>query len=161
MSIVGFESKIGNKKAFNLIEQLKNKTNIAIRETWFSLGRDLKHEAEREILRRPKSGRTYIVRTAGGRRRRHTASAPGETHANLSGDLRKSVSWKVHGAHRMDFGYGFSTTDQNRAPDYDAAIEFGRKDGHIAARPSIENFADIETCPGCSYFKTGEVFGLN
>jgi len=143
MSIVGFESKIGNEKIFKTIGNLRGKTSIAIRETWFSLGRDLKHEAEREILRRPKSGRTYIIRTKGGRARRHVASAAGETHANLSGALRKSVSWKVHGAHRMDFGYGFSTTDMNRAPDYDAAVEFGSKNANkprgMEARPSIEN----------------------
>lgn len=138
MSIVGFTSDRRNDAAFKVVERYSDKVRITIRKTWFSLGRDLKNEAQRAILK-PKKGRTYTIRIAGGRTRRHTASAPGETHANLSGDLRKSVSWKVHGAHRMDFGYGFSTTDSNRAPAYDAAIEFGREDGLFAARPSIGN----------------------
>ena len=140
--VVGFEGDLNNKKVFRKIETILPRTQKAVMESWFALGRDLKNEVNREILRSPKSGKTYIIRTKDGRARRHVASAPGETHANLSGKLRRSVSWKGHGHSRMDFGYGFSTTSVNQAPIYDAAIEYGFDFGNnrkIEPRPSIEN----------------------
>ena len=60
---------ISNAKAFDKINTIKFRTDKAIRETWFSVGQDLKNEANEEIKRRPKSGRTYIIRSKGGRRR--------------------------------------------------------------------------------------------
>ena len=48
----------------------------------------------------------------------------------------------------MDFGYGFSTTATNAAPEYDIYVEEGTKKrkhksgkstGRMDARPSIEN----------------------
>jgi hypothetical protein len=142
MSIVGFESDLRNTKVFKILSTLRPRTRESIRRTWFAVGRDLKNEANKEILRTPKSGTTYIIRSKSGRARRHVASAPGETHANLSGDLRKSIGWKVHGAERMDFGYGFSTIESTRSPEYDHVIEdgFQFKDGReIKPRPSIAN----------------------
>ena len=137
--MISVTSSRGNREVFSKLEGLGNLTRKAIRQTWFRAGKDLKAEANREILRRPKSGRTYIVRGRGGRRRRHVASKPGETHANLRGDLRRSLSWKVRGTDRMDFGYGVSTTARNAAPDY-AEIEFGL--GRVKARPSLKNAID-------------------
>jgi hypothetical protein len=137
MSIVGFQADMRNNAVFRRIDRIIPTTREGIRRTWFEVGRDLKNEANKEILRKPKGGATYFVRTRGGRVRRHVASAPGETHANLSGTLRKSVSWKVHGYDRMDFGYGFATNASSRAPAYDVFVEDGTK--NMAARPSIEN----------------------
>lgn len=139
---VGFEADIHNSKPFMKLQRLRPKAAKAIRASWFELGRDLKKEANTEILRRPKGGKTYIVRTKSGRTKRHTASKPGETHANLSGKLRRSISWKIHSYKRMEFGYGFATNSSNRAPVYDFVIEDGYrfKDGRvIKPRPSIEN----------------------
>lgn len=129
----------GNERVFATLARTEDLTRRSIRRTWFMLGRDLKAEANREILRRPKSGRTYIIRTRSGRRR-HVASAPGETHANLSGRLRRSISWKTHGTDSMDFGYGISTASANPAPVYAPFVEFGT--GRMAARPSLENAID-------------------
>ncbi len=131
--------RLETARVFKSLENLENATRRSIRQAWFELAKDLKQEANKEILRRPKGGRTYIIRTRGGRRRRHVASAPGETHANLTGALRRSLSWKVYGVDSMEFGYGVSTTAQNEAPIYAGAIEFGRKDGSIEARPSLLN----------------------
>jgi hypothetical protein len=139
---VGFESSIHNSKPFMKIMKLRSKTKKAVRASWFDLGRDLKNEANKEILRKPKGGKTYWIRTQSGRRKRHVASKPGETHANLSGTLRRSISWKVHSYQRMEFGYGFATNSSNRAPVYDFVIEdgFNFKDGRkIKPRPSIAN----------------------
>jgi len=142
MSAVGYEASIFNSKSFMKLQKLRPKTNKAIRAAWFDLGRDLKNEANKEILRKPKSGRVYIIRMKGGRKKRHVASAPGETHANLTGKLRRSVSWKVYSYQRMEFGYGFATNNSTRAPIYDHVIEDGFKfrDGRvIKPRPSIAN----------------------
>lgn len=130
---------IDNPKAFLKMMGLEGATRRSIRHAWFELGKDLRAEANREILRKPKSGRVYVVRGRGGRRRRHVASAPGETHANLTGKLRRSIGWKVSGSDQMDFGYGVASTGRNAAPPYAPAIEFGRADGSIAPRPSLQN----------------------
>lgn len=137
---VKVRSERGNRKAFFQLSQVEKITRRSIRQAWFQLGKDLQAEANREILRRPKRGRVYIVRTRTGRRRRHVASAPGETHANLSGTLRRSISWKVHGTEQLDFGYGVSTTLANAAPEYAPFVEFGTR--RMKPRPSLENAID-------------------
>lgn len=126
-----------NEREFARMRGIEQATRKGIRRAWFDLGRDLKGRANAEILRKPKGGRTYIIRTRGGRTRRHVASAPGETHANLKGRLRRSLSWKVHGVDSMDFGYGVSTTAKNQAPEYAPFVEFGTR--RMAERPSLDN----------------------
>jgi len=121
-----------NKRHFRDLGDAEIKTTRAIRQTWFALGEDLKDRSRAEILRKPKSGQTYFLRLRG-RRVRHVASAPGETHANFTGELRKSIGYKIHGNNEMSFGYGI-TRD---APDYAEFVEFGTR--RMAARPSLEN----------------------
>ena len=137
MSVMRIQSDRRNEREFIRMRGIEQATRKGIRMGWFDLGRDLKSEADREIKRKPKSGRTYIIRSRSGRRRRHVASAPGETHANLSGRLRRSLSWKVHGSDSMDFGYGVSTTSRNQAPRYSPWVEFGTV--RMEERPSLEN----------------------
>ena len=132
--IVGFRANRRNSRIFRDLRGICGATRRAIRQTWYALGKDLKAAANQEILNGKKSGKLYIVHIKG-RRRKHRASAPGESHANLTGKLRKSIGWKVHGSDKMDFGYGFTRS----APEYAAAIEFGRRDGTIEPRPSLDN----------------------
>jgi HK97 gp10 family phage protein len=114
----------------------------AIRQGFFRLGRDLKASADREILRRPKGGRVYLIRGPGGRRRRHIASAPGETHANFSGRLRRSIGWEVRGAQELEFGYG-AGPEAGAVPRYGIFLEFGTR--RMEPRPSLRNaIGDIE-----------------
>jgi hypothetical protein len=124
-----------NRKVFVQIDRLEERTTRSIRQGWFKLGKDLKQTANKEILKRPKGGRTYIRRTRGGRRRRHVASAAGETHANMTGKLRRSIGWRVSGSKYMEFGYGVARGEF--APDYANAIENGSRT--ILARPSLRN----------------------
>ncbi len=140
--MIGMISKRHNLAEFKKLNKVRQKTQQSIRQAWFGLGKDLEIEAKKEIKRTPKSGRTYFIRTRSGRVRRHVASAPGETHANLTGKLRRSVSWKVHGYSRMEFGYGVATVAANAAPEYDSWVEDGhdtRGGSRVAARPSMEN----------------------
>jgi HK97 gp10 family phage protein len=130
------EAGRGAGQSFRKLSTLAQGTKRSIRQGWFSIGRNLSQEANREILRKPKSGRVYFIRR-GGRRFRHIASAPFETHANITGKARRSVSWKVHGTDSMDFGYGVSTTAKNAAPIYAPFLEFGTR--KMAPRPSLSN----------------------
>ena len=135
-----------NARVFAEIEGLENITRKAIRKSWIALGRALKIEANREILRKPKSGRVYFIRTAGGRTRRHVASAPGETHANMFGPLRKSLGYKVRGMD-MEFGYGASGKD---TPRYAKYVEFGTT--KMGARPSLLNAIEANQRNAETYF---------
>jgi hypothetical protein len=126
-----------SERVFAELRNLQGITRRSVRHAWFELGKDLKRTANEEIKRKPKRGRTYVIRTKSGRRRRHVASAPGETHANLGGTLRRSLSWKVHGVESMDFGFGVSTSAKNEAPVYSPFVEYGTS--RMAERPSLNN----------------------
>lgn len=134
---VAFKAERQNKKIFDEFGNVNNNMRQSIRRGWFKLGKDLKAEANQEILKKPKHGRVYIIRDRRGRGRRHRASAPGETHANRSGRLRRSISWKVHGHEKLDFGYDIATAQRNKAPIYDKFVEFGTE--IMEPRPSLKN----------------------
>lgn len=128
----------GNRKVLALADNLEWVTMQSIRTGYLMLGRDLKATANREILTGVKTGRVYVRRDKAGRRRRHRASAPGETHANRTGTLRKSLGWKVNGARWLEFGYGVDKS----APDYARDVEEGRKN---APRPTLQNAINATT----------------
>jgi hypothetical protein len=115
------------------IRNLKKLTRSGVEHAAFTSGRGLVEATSAEILRRPKGGRTYIRRDAAGRRRRHVASAPGETHANMTGTLRRTLSFNVNRS-TLEFGYGVHHGD---APDYAQFVEEGTR--RMAARPSLRH----------------------
>lgn len=119
---------------FRRVKDLDSLIQEGIRQGFLEFMRDLKHEANRAILKDPKTGRVYVRRDRAGRRRRHKSSAPGESHANLTGVLRRSISFKVRGHDRATFGYGALGDD---APVYARFVEFGTS--RMAARPSLRN----------------------
>jgi hypothetical protein len=141
-----------NRQVYFRVDQLGPRTAQGIREGFFDLGKDLKAVADKEILRKPKRGRTYLVRGPSGRRRRHVASAPGETHANLSGKLRRSMGWRVQGASSLEFGYGVGY-QAAPAPDYAAFVEEGTR--RMAKRPSLGNAVNATTRNAERYFING------
>lgn len=130
-----------NRVIYREIEDLIPDTHQAIRRGWFAFMQELQKVANREILRKPKSGRVYFISDRAGRRRRHVASAPGETHANLSGATRRSLSWNVDGWESATFGYGVSTSVSNGAPRWAPYLEFGTS--RMAERPSLKNAIDM------------------
>lgn len=131
-----------SQQLLNRIELAADNARQAIRQTFFEVGRHLKQKTSKDILdKRSKTGRIYIVRTRTGRKRKHRASAPYQTHANLSGDLRKSLGWKVYGTDKMEFGYGV-TRYVGDASSYARRIEEGGTDSRgitIEPRPSLKN----------------------
>lgn len=151
MSVVSFKAAPGNAATWNKLATVSQGYRQGIRRGWFQLGKDLKKEANREILHGKKTGHIYkavgkkIAPRRARRRFRHQASAPFETHANLSGDLRRSIGWKVEGFSTRKFGYGVSGRP---TPEYAPFVEFGTfgeasRSGAQAARmfprPSLEN----------------------
>lgn len=135
----------GSDRVIAKITGIVGLTRKGMRQGMFQSGRGLISRANTEILRKPKSGRTYIIRDRSGRRRRHVASAPGETHANLSGDTRKSMGYQLHGTSELEFGYGVSSG--KKAPDYAGFLE--------NTRPSLQNAIRSEQGNMVRHFENG------
>lgn len=92
-----------NRRVFIQIEKSARVTERALRKSFYYIGKDLVSSASKSILKKPKSGRVYLIRR-GGRLRRHQASAPGEAPANFTGNLRRSLDFIVQGSKEMTFG---------------------------------------------------------
>ena len=125
-----------NRVAIARINRISEITEFGIRRAWFAVGKDLLDSANEAVLRRPRHGRVYFRRGPSGRRRRHVASRPLESHANLSGTLRKSMQWKVRGRD-LRFGYGAATAN---APEYARFVEEGTS--RMVRRPTLRNSID-------------------
>ncbi len=137
---VKFTGNRQNKKVFGVIKDLPKLTKRGLRQGMFKAGQGLIGEANREILKGDKTGVVYVRRDRAGRRRRHMSSAAGETHANRSGTLRKSLSFQLRGSSEIEFGYGVSSGKE--APEYAKFVEFGTT--KMKARPSLNNALDAE-----------------
>lgn len=114
-----------NEKAWISVKQHKRATRRGIRQGFYFLGRDLRKTAQEGIKKGPKTGKIYLIKS-GGRRRRHQASAPGEYPANLSGKLRRGIGFKVRGSDQLVFG---------AEADYAPYLERGTS--RMKARPSL------------------------
>lgn len=121
-------------RVFKQIAELADLHREAIVEAWTESGVDLVREAHRQVHDEPKTGRIYRV-SIGGRVRHHQASAPGESHANLTGRLDRSISYKVIGWPMLEFGYG--ATSFRDAPDHAPSVELGSV--RMDPRPTLEN----------------------
>lgn len=149
---VKFKSNANNKKVFGKLEMLEPLMKKGIRQGMFKSGKSLIGRANAEILRKPKSGLVYIRVDRAGRRRRHVASAPGETHANMTGATRRSLSYQLHGISQLEFGYGVS--QGKSAPEYAEFLEFGTPGGRMAARPSLRLALENQTGTIVQHFES-------
>ncbi len=131
-----------NEIVYRETDQMPTRIQQVFRRGFLDLMRALKKRANHEILHGKKTGRVYRVRLPSGRMKNHRSSAAGETHANLSGRLRKSLSWKVYGWERADFGYGVAVLESQAAPRYAPFVEFGTS--RMAPRPSLMNAIEKE-----------------
>lgn len=148
MSVRFIQSR-DNDQVFARITGIGKLTKRGLRQGMFKAGQGFINEANREILKGPKTGRIYVRRDRKGRRRRHMASAPGESHANLSGTLRRSLSFQLRGSSEIEFGYGVSSGKE--APEYAGFIEFGTT--KMKARPSLLNALNAEQGNTIQHFK--------
>lgn len=85
------------------IRRMNHMTKAGVRKAFSKISYDLKAESARLILNTNKNGRFYNI-NVGGVRRLHRASAPGESPAEITGKLRKSVNTSMGGSFSMNFG---------------------------------------------------------
>ncbi len=93
-----------NRKAEFQIDNTILLTKKGIRQGFYNVGRLLKSSANKDILAKDKTGIVYRVKR-GKVIRRHRASAPGQTFANLSGAARRTLGFDVVGADHLEFGF--------------------------------------------------------
>ena len=72
-------------------ENIATNTHFGIEKAFWQSGKDITAEFSKQVLAKNKTGRLYVIRG-----RKHRASAPLETPANLTGNYRKSVGFKVN-----------------------------------------------------------------
>lgn len=125
-----FKAPSENRKVFLQIDQLEERTNRGIRQGFFRLGARLKQEMNKEVLKKNKQGRVYLSKDRAGRRRRHRASAPGQTPANRTGNYRRNIGYQLRGASELEFGV------REGAP-YAEFLEEGTR--RMSPRPGVGN----------------------
>lgn len=138
-----------NETVYRFTREIPSKMERVFRRGMIDYMAALKKEANREILHGRKTGRAGYIRLPGRKRRKwHVSSAPFETHANRTGKLRRSLSWKVHSYSHAEFGYGVATTEADSAPRYAGFVEYGTK--RMKPRPSLHNA--VEKTDGERFF---------
>lgn len=70
-----------------------------IRKALFDIGLDAAREAEMMINNEGREGKAYDINGF-----IHIASSPGDAPANLSGRLKRSISFAVRGYHEVEYG---------------------------------------------------------
>ena len=132
-----------NKKVELQIRAIKTLSREAIRKGFYFIGRELREEAKRSIINGPKSGRLYRIK---GRKNLHRASAPGESPANLFGNLQKSIGYIVKGSDSMEFGAGGESGKLHglarKDVKYARRLELGG--GSVAQRPYLSKAIDAK-----------------
>lgn len=118
----------GTIRALKSAENIAARTRFGIEKALWRSGKTIITEFKRQVIAKDKTGRLYIRRTAGGLRRRHRASAPGQTPANRTGNYRKSIGFSVDGAHQLTVG---------NSAEYAGFLEVGTS--RMRARPGLAN----------------------
>lgn len=118
----------GNKRALESARNIAANTRFGIEKAWWRAGKDLIKEFNTQVLAKNKTGRLYIRRTRGGTRRKHIASAPGETPANRTGNYRKSIGFNVRSSKELVFG---------NSAEYAGFLELGTS--RMKKRPGLGN----------------------
>jgi hypothetical protein len=113
------------------IRELDRKLARGIRQGFFKVGSLLKTTAREQMMEKPKHGRLYRIKR-GSRIKNHMASASGETPANVSGALRKSIGFEPSGM-ILVFGAG----GRDSGVDYADYLESGTS--KMFPRPLLQN----------------------
>jgi len=122
-----------NDKIMKFLYEMPVEMTKAIRLGFHTSGKQLVSELNKD-MKAPKSGRTY--KTYQGitgklkKPRLHTASAPNETPAIITGKFRKSIDFEVRGNRTLEFGAN------QTAPEYAEFLEKGTS--KMAARKPFE-----------------------
>jgi HK97 gp10 family phage protein len=134
------DEKGASKLVKGKIKNLDGATRAGIRLGLYNLGTNLKKTASKEMLdKKSKRGRLYRYKG-----RPHRASAPGQTAANRSGTLRKSINFAVQGSEGLTFGARAS---------YAAFLEQGTS--KMLPRPTLQNSMKANYIVGANYIEQG------
>lgn len=118
-----------NSKIFNLLREISPRTKRIIKERNYRVGQDLRREAIVSTQRSNKTGRIYRFKG-----RTHRSSGPGQSHANRTWSLTRSIGYAV--SSELRFGYGVGNTAGPK-PKYAEWVELGTR--KMAARPTLLN----------------------
>lgn len=116
-----------NKLAFESALNIADNTKSGIEFGLWRSGKDILSEFNKQVLSKNKSGRIYIRKDRLGRRRKHTASAVGESPANRTGFYRKGADSNVS-PNQLVFG---------NSVEYSEFLELGTS--RMKARPGLKN----------------------
>lgn len=122
-----FEFDQGSIGIIRRLQDHERRVKKGIKSAFFVIGKSLNKEFKRQVKEDPKTGRIYFING-----RRHQASAPGQTAANLTGVYRKSVGYKNKGS-ELEFG---------NSAKYAGWLEEGTK--NMEARPGLKNTLKAE-----------------
>lgn len=125
---VNIISPAGNKQVLRSAQNIAANTRYGIEKSLWQSGKDLIATFSRQVIAKNKTGRLYIRKTRAGARRRHIASAPGESPANRTGFYRKSAGFQVRGPKELIFG---------NSAEYAGFLEIGTS--RMAKRPGLGN----------------------
>lgn len=128
-------NRMSNMKTFRQLAQVKRIGHKAVRSLMTHQARDIVKEARRS-RKDPKTGRLYFNvtrRLLTGRlfhKARHRASASGQSHADIAGEVRGSLGYTITGSRYFIVGYG-GGKGKNGPPKFVKALH--------ATRPTILN----------------------
>lgn len=88
-----------NKRVMIKLERLDNEIFYEVEKAYFEIGRLLKTELQKGLRRGKRSGKVFRIKS-----RNFRSSATGEFPQRRTGNLRKSVNFKVFSYKKMWFG---------------------------------------------------------
>ena len=97
--MIHIKNDFRNRKTFISIDKATHNVREGLRDALTEIGKENVRHTQRLIKEPPKTGRFYLFRG-----RLHQASAPGQSPANRSGKLLKSVRYRTHNWDSMEFG---------------------------------------------------------
>lgn len=120
--MIKVSESIGNASTLKFLKEMPVELSKAIRQGFYTSGMQLVKDLNKD-MKAPKSGKTYKVYAGVSGKlkkpRLHTASAPTETPAVITGRFRKSVDFAVRGNRTLEFGAN------EFAPEYAVFLEKG------------------------------------
>lgn len=120
----------GASRFFESAENIQANTHFGIEKALWQSGKDITAEFSRQVLAKNKTGEIYIRKNRAGARRRHRASAAGETPANRSGFYRRRAGFIVNQGTSPQLTIGNSA-------EYAGFLELGTS--RMEARPGLLN----------------------
>lgn len=124
-----FRAESDDRPVFRILKEIWPRTRKLIRQRNYRVGQDLRREAIVSTQRSNKTGRVYRFKG-----RAHRSSGPGQSHANRTWKLTRSIGYAV--SSELRFGYGVGPTAEPK-PKHAEWVELGTR--KMAARPTLGN----------------------